>query len=47
MDAAQKIGEKLNKAAQAAQAQQQQDQGAQKADGKDDDVIDAEFTEKK
>lgn len=47
MDAAQKIGEKLNKSAQAAQAQQQQDQGAQKADGKDDDVIDAEFTEKK
>ena len=47
MDAAQKIGEKLNKAAQAAQAQLQQDQGAQKADGKDDDVIDAEFTEKK
>lgn len=47
MDAAQKIGEKLNKTAQAAQAQQQQDQGAQKADGKDDDVIDAEFTEKK
>lgn len=47
MDAAQKIGEKLNKAAQAAQTQQQQDQGAQKADGKDDDVIDAEFTEKK
>ena len=49
MDAAQKIGEKLNKAAQAAQAQgqQQQAQGSQKADGKDDDVIDAEFTEKK
>lgn len=43
MTAAQKIGEKLNKAAQAQQAQQ----GQSAESKKDDDVIDAEFTEKK
>lgn len=45
--AAQKIGEKLNQAAQAASQQA----GAQQADagkaGKDDDVVDADFTERK
>ncbi len=46
MSAAQKIGEKLNKAAQA-QQQAQQGSAEQGAGGKDDDVIDAEFTEKK
>ena len=41
MEAAQKIGEKMNKA-----AQQAQPEGAQqKAGGKDDDVVDADFTE--
>lgn len=49
MTAAQKIGEKMNKAA-AAQAQAQQ-QGAQTQQqskgGKDDDVVDADFTEVK
>lgn len=43
MTAAQKIGEKLNKVAQAQQAQQ----GQSAESKKDDDVIDAEFTEKK
>ncbi len=44
MEAAQKIGEKMNKAAQ--QAQQAQPEGAQqKAGAKDDDVVDADFTE--
>ena len=43
MDAAQKIGEKMNKAAQSAEAAQ----GAQQAQGKDDDVVDADFTERK
>ena len=42
MSAAQKIGEKMNKAAQA----QQQAQGAEQK-GKDDDVVDADFTEVK
>lgn len=46
MTAAQKIGEKLNKAAQEQQAQSSKDQ-QQSAGNKDDDVIDAEFTEKK
>ena len=45
MDAAQKIGEKINKAAQ--QAGQQQAQGKAEASGKDDDVVDADFTEVK
>ena len=45
MTAAQKIGEKLNKAAQEQQAQSSKDQ-QQSAGNKDDDVIDAEFTEK-
>ena len=45
MDAAQKIGEKINKAAQ--QAGQQQAQGKAEASGKDDDVVDAHFTELK
>ncbi|MGN1150467.1 MAG: molecular chaperone DnaK [Sutterella sp.] len=45
MDAAQKIGEKINKAAQ--QAGQQQTQGKAEASGKDDDVVDADFTEVK
>ncbi len=44
MNAAQKIGEKMNKAAQSAEAAQ----GAkQQAQGKDDDVVDADFTERK
>ena len=50
MTAAQKIGEKMNKAAQAAQAasqaQPQQQQGAE-AGKKDDDVVDADFTDVK
>lgn len=46
MTVAQKIGEKLNKAAQEQQAQPSKDQ-QQSAGNKDDDVIDAEFTEKK
>ena len=47
MTAAQKIGEKMNKAAaQAGQAQQQaQQQSAGK--GSDDDVVDADFTDVK
>ena len=49
MQAAQKIGEKLNQAA--AQAQQAQQQGAQAqqtdAGKKDDDVVDADFKEVK
>ena len=45
MEAAQKIGEKINKAAQ--QAGQQQAQGKAEASGKDDDVVDADFTEVK
>lgn len=47
MTAAQKIGEKMNKAAQQAQQGQQaaQDTGAKK--GGDDDVVDADFTEVK
>ena len=44
MDAAQKIGEKMNKAAQSAEAAQGAQQQAQ---GKDDDVVDADFTERK
>ncbi|MFU0841493.1 MAG: Chaperone protein DnaK [Burkholderia sp.] len=53
MEAAQKIGEKMNKAAAAAgqqQAQAQQAQGGASGSakqGKDDDVVDADFTEKK
>ena len=47
MSAAQKIGEKMNKAASAQQqAQQGQQQGAQSG-GKDDDVVDADFTDVK
>ena len=46
MSAAQKIGEKMNKAAaEASQAQQGQAQQAQ--GGKDDDVVDADFTDVK
>ena len=44
MNAAQKIGEKMNKAAQSAEAAQGAQQQAQ---GKDDDVVDADFTERK
>jgi molecular chaperone DnaK len=51
MEAAQKIGEKMNKAATAAgQQQAQQGQGGASGSakqGKDDDVVDADFTEKK
>lgn len=53
MEAAQKIGEKMNKAAAAAGQQQAQGQQAQGGasgsakQGKDDDVVDADFTEKK
>lgn len=46
MDAAQKIGEKMNKAAQ--EAQQQQAKPEAETTGKaDDDVVDVDFTEKK
>ena len=48
MTAAQKIGEKMNKAAaEASQAQQAQSQQGQQQGGKDDDVVDADFTDVK
>ena len=46
MSAAQKIGEKMNKAAAEQQAQAGQ-QANQSKSGKDDDVVDADFTEVK
>ena len=48
MTAAQKIGEKMNKAAaEASQAQQAQSQQGQQQGGKYDDVVDADFTDVK